>query len=248
MNKVCFSSFQLIFPICQYSKYTNINDHNPMIQTQINHNGFFSIEGVSYWDYRINTVLDDLGSLIVFSNDYFGSLRGDPELGYRITDDKFTNWKVNADSSEVWKYKSNTISCPPDDYVVRNPYGLLRGALNPIDEEYVTRVSGYYCGERYKYHVDVVELWDECIEDAVHNAAHFVVGGQVPLSKINDPNSPITPNELCLSFITEQCDINNADDADKKHIIQRMGDKYGCFTSNLHVHGIILHNINVKLV
>lgn len=93
-----------------------------------------NIKALPYWDYRLDLIIDpkEIGNKNAFSNEYFGSLQGEPPL-YNVIDGQFSYWpiaKVNSNNVERNLLKSNS-------------YGYLRHPLSINKSPYLTRRGIY---------------------------------------------------------------------------------------------------------
>ena len=91
-----------------------------------------TVKAAPYWDYSIDT--NDAENSVIFSDDYFGSLSGDENNGYTLSDAKFAFWKVHNinDMDNQTELDWALTNCPKHNdeegiiYAHRNPYGYLR--------------------------------------------------------------------------------------------------------------------------
>ena len=159
------------------------------------------IGAAPYWDNRIDMVQYGLNisDSPIFSDEYFGDLRGDPEQGYALANGKFAYWTVPSEIDE------NTAKCGAD---TRNPYGYLRFPANWNDNPYVTRVGGFECGNPTM--LGDPSAWEQCLAVEsyaelvdchympIHAMTHLAVGGSVPY--FDENAEPIQGLPICISW------------------------------------------------
>ena len=152
---------------------------DPTIETDVG--------GIPYWDSTLdlNTYgAADLGDSIIFSNEYFGSITGDEDQGYGVTDGPFSNWTIHSNATDI--------GCPPP---YQNPFGLLRSNINADNNyQHFTRRGPTVCDAPLDFwalanaldydtcvsddeSVDYIEGFNDCITFSVHFGPHYAVGG-----------------------------------------------------------------------
>jgi hypothetical protein len=110
-----------------------------------------NIKALPYWDFRLDVIDNEVGNKNAFSNEYFGSLQGEPPL-YNVIDGQFRYWPIA-------KVNSNNIE---RNISISNSYGYLRHPLSINKSPYLTRRGGELCGNHVKS-LGSIKQWDKCI-------------------------------------------------------------------------------------
>eukprot|EP00897_Mesotaenium_endlicherianum_P003126 jgi/Mesen1/2841/ME000174S02097 len=143
-----------------------------------------------YWDYFIDAEMEDPTKSIMWSNDFYGSMHGDPNDDWIVKDGKFAFWRVpHGEEAQYW----GNYSWGPEEpklgptVVGLNPYGFMRSPNNMNKGRYLTRIgqfgNNFYPFASYKNWTMCRDepqfgLYSRCLDaSSTHPALHMGVGG-----------------------------------------------------------------------